>query len=109
MRAVTECPPASVPANVARLRDLEQVVSHVLSHGLVDADEGQLSGPNLVHLHTLADYVAALEITRRDLRAPCFASRWSTELAALHAGIEAIQRQNEALAALVALRNGGSQ
>ena len=45
------------------------------------------------------------EITRRDLRAPAFASRWSTELAELHAGLEAIQRQNEALA----LRNGGCQ
>lgn len=109
MRAVTECPPAAVPANVARLRDIEETIQHALKAGLVDSEEAQLSGPNLLHLHTLADYSAAIEITRRDLRAPAFASRWSTELAELHAGLDAIQRQNEALAALVALRNGGGQ
>jgi hypothetical protein len=75
-------------------------------HGLVDADERQLSGPNLLHLHTLADYQAALDITRQQNRAPVFASRWSQELAELNAKLDAVLDRQESLAGLVAMRNG---
>jgi hypothetical protein len=109
MRAVTECQPAAVPANVARLTDLVAVIRAALSGGLVSADEGALTDGNLLHLYTLADHLAALEITRRDLRAPAFVSRQTSDHAAVMATLAEIQNQNNALAAMVAMRNGGVQ
>jgi hypothetical protein len=106
MRAVTECPPAALPQATARLRDLSEVIRFAVANGLVDADERQLSGPNLLHLHTLADYQAALDITRQQNRAPVFASRWSQELAELNAKLDAVLDRQESLAGLVAMRNG---
>lgn len=57
---------------------------------------------------TLADHLAAMEITRRDLRAPAFVSRQTSEHAAVMEALAAVQRQNDALAAMMALRNGGA-
>lgn len=106
MRAVTECSPAAIPQAMARLHDTAAVIRFAVSNGFVDPNETQLSGPNLLHLHTLADYQAALEITRQTQRAPVFASRWSNELGEIRAKLEAILDRQESLAALVALRNG---
>lgn len=72
MRDLTECPPESIPSQLARLRDIEETANLVMSHGLVEEHERRLSGMQLAHPTTLMDFCAALDVTRQQHRAPCF-------------------------------------
>jgi hypothetical protein len=107
MRAVTECPPASVPAAVARLSDLDSIIRLAIETHLVDEGERSPSDHNPIHAHTLADFRLALSATRQYHRAPAFVSRWGDELAELRAEMGAMSAKIDLLASL--LSTGGVQ
>jgi len=90
MRSVTECSPGSISAQVARLIDLAEVIRFALAAELVDEGERCLSDAQLVHPGTLADYQAALAITRQQHRAPVFVSSAGSELAQINAKLDSI-------------------
>jgi hypothetical protein len=99
MSDITECPAPALPSQLARLNDLRHVIQTALEHGLVPIEETQLSGKQLIYAATLADFLACLEITRREHRAPAFVNQRDQDLARIWHGIELI-------AGMVALEKG---
>ena len=95
LQDITQCPPDTLPAHLARLEDWTAVVSHLLAHEWLETPEARLSGTQLCHPATLADWKAAAEITRRQHRAPVFANYQDGELGQ-------INRKLDMLAGLVA-------
>jgi hypothetical protein len=72
MADITECPPETIPAHMARLDDLRELIKHATTHELIPGNETLLSGKQLILAATVADFLACLEITRRQHRAPAF-------------------------------------
>jgi hypothetical protein len=70
MQDTTGCPPATIPAHLARLDDLIDLYRHHLQHTFAGTDEETSSGCQLLHPNTLADYLAAMLLTRQQHRAP---------------------------------------
>lgn len=90
MGDITECPVDTIPAHLARLDDLREIFRHVIRHDFAETPESRLSGVQLLHPVTLADYLAALEITRQTHRAPAFVNSRDTELAEIN--LDVVQR-----------------
>lgn len=90
MADVTECPPDTLPAHLARLDDLSERMEHDLRHDLKETRESLPSGAQLLHPSTVADYLAALKITRAQHRAPAFVNSRDCELAALNRKLDTI-------------------
>jgi len=88
MSDVSECPPDSIPAHLARLDDWREIVEHVLRHDYRETAESNRSGAALVNCFTLADYLAAAEITRRQHRAPAFVNDRDAMLEKIFRGID---------------------
>jgi hypothetical protein len=84
MADVSECPPDTIPAHLARLDGWREIVGHLIRHDYAGTPESRLSGAQLAHCFTLADYLAAADITRRQHRAPVFINSRDGELAALN-------------------------
>lgn len=95
MAAITECPPHTLPANIARLDDLRETIHHGINHGQIEALEGKVSGAQLMYPATVGDYLACLDICRKEHRSPAF-------MGATDAAIERIERKVDMLAGLVA-------
>jgi hypothetical protein len=55
-----------------------------MGNELVPACETQLSGKQLLYASTLADFLACLELTRKDHRAPAFVNQRDQDLAKIH-------------------------
>ncbi len=72
--AVSECQPAALPANLARLDDWRDTVEFHLRHSLAETAEATLSGQQLLYPATLADWLAVADLTRKQHRAPAFLS-----------------------------------
>jgi hypothetical protein len=72
MSDVTECPPDTVGAHLARINDLQEIFAHVIRTDFKETPESRLSGKQLAHPHTLADFLECLNVTRRQHRAPVF-------------------------------------
>jgi hypothetical protein len=110
MRDLTECPPDTIPAHLARLDDLRELIRFALSHNRVADAEGRLSGKQLLAPYTLADFLAALEITRQTFRAPAFVNSYDAGLARIEHKIDVLAglfAQSQALHAVLA--EGGAQ
>jgi len=90
MSDVSECPPDTFPAHLARLDDWRELVNFHLRHDLDETPESRLSGGQLVCPATLADWLAAAEITRRQHRAPAFVNNRDEMLEKIFAGIDQI-------------------
>jgi len=90
MRSVTECPPASISAHIARLCDLTDVIRFVIASELVDEAERVITDRQLLHPSSLADYQSALALTRTQHRAPVFVSSAGSELAQINAKLETL-------------------
>ena len=88
MADASECSPESIPAHLARLSDWRETTEHALRHELLAPGESVRSGSQLTHCCTLADWLAAAEITRRQHRAPAFLNSRDTELAKLNEKID---------------------
>lgn len=91
MQDATECEPVTVSAHVARLRDFESIMACLCRHPeLLPTGEELPSGYALTHPSTLADYQAAINITRARHRAPAFVNKWASEFQALHDRIDSL-------------------
>ena len=95
MDAVTECPPDTIPAHLARLVSAAELIRFAIRHELVPGADTMRSGKQLLYAATCADYVEALEITRRQHRAPAFVTDRDVQF-------EAINRKLDTLAGLFA-------
>jgi len=95
MTEVTECPPDTVPAHLAHLKTVGEVLRFAITHCLVPGPETLRSGKQLLYASTCADYVEALEITSRQHRAPAFITERDEQL-------ETINRKLDTLAGLFA-------
>src|SRR5581483_10955205 len=87
MAAVTECPPDTIPAHIARLDDLRELINHAIRYELIEAAEARPSGGQLQHPATVADYLACLHITRKTHRSPAFISANDAAIARIDDGI----------------------
>ena len=72
MADITQCQANTLPAHIARLEDLADIIEHHLRHELKHTPESSLSGRQLLYPTTLADFLACLEITRKEHRCPEF-------------------------------------
>lgn len=84
---VTECDPATLPAHLARLRDLLDMIEHHLRHDLGETSEAVRGFNPLAGAYTLADWREDLIHTRSSHRAPCFVNSRDTDLAEIKRGI----------------------
>lgn len=97
---VMTCPAPMLPAHLARLRDLREIMSlAVACDGLIPADERQRTDRQLIHPATVADWLAALEIQSRTHRAPAWVNTTGEAIAQ-------INRKLDTLAAMVCGRPG---
>lgn len=74
MADVTECPPDTIGAHVARIDDLCEIVTFELHHDLKESPEATLSAMPF-RPYTLADYLHCLNFTRKQHRAPAFVNQ----------------------------------
>jgi hypothetical protein len=88
MSDITECPSDTLPAHLARLDDFRDIVGHLVRHDLAETAESRLSGAQLAYPSTLADFLACLDITRRQHRAPVFVNQRDEELAGINRKID---------------------
>lgn len=93
MESVTECPPDTLPAHLARLAALVEIVRHSIEHETIPAAEARLSGKQLLYAATVADFLACLEITKATHRAPAVVTHRGSQL-------EEINRKLDLLAGL---------
>jgi len=70
MQDVTTCPPDALPAHIARLDMLRDLMRLVTYHELVPSSETHRSDKQLIFCSTVADFLACVEITRQQHRAP---------------------------------------
>jgi hypothetical protein len=70
MQCIGECNSAAIPANMARLRDIEEHIRFAIEHLLVPVHECGRSDKQLLYASTLADLLECLKITAKDHRAP---------------------------------------
>lgn len=81
MSDVTECPPDTIGAHVARVDDLRETIAHVIENELKETPESRFSGKQLASPYTLKDYLECLCITRREHRAPAFVNQRDEDIA----------------------------
>lgn len=83
MAAVTECPAVAMPHALARLDDIKATIQAAMRADFVPGAETLRSAEQLAYAHTLADFLACIDLTRRAHRAPVFLNSRDSELAAL--------------------------
>ena len=81
MADVSECDPLQLPAHLSRLDGLRELFCHFINLWFHDTREAALSGRQLQHPSTLADYLRCLELTRQRHRAPAFINDRDAQLA----------------------------
>jgi len=106
---ITECLTNTIPAHLARLDDLREIVRHHLLHDLRETAEALPSGAQLVYASTLADWLAVLEITRRDHRCPAFVNSRDLQLEKIFRGIDQIAGLISARPGLVEFLSEGGE
>ena len=72
MGDVTKCQPSGIAGHLARLESLCEICEHFMRHELAETGESLLSGRQLAYPSTVADFVACMELTRRNHRCPEF-------------------------------------
>lgn len=72
MADVTQCEPCALPGHLARLDMLCDLCGHFMRHDLAATGESLLSGRQLMYPATVADFVACMELTRKNHRCPEF-------------------------------------
>lgn len=88
MAGVTECPPVALPAHLARLDDLREIIDLTCLEYYGESGEGQRSEHQLQHPHTLADYSEAMRQTKANHRCPAWISDRDYQLEKIFRGID---------------------
>lgn len=108
---ITECAAVSLPAHLARLDGLRDIISHHLRHDLAGTDEASASGVQLRHPSTLADWLEVMRMTRKDFRAPAFINSRDEQLEKIWRGIDQLagilSRRSDLVQFLAAENQGG--
>lgn len=100
---VMTCPAPQLPAQLARLRDLREIMQLAVSASdLIPAGERERTDRQLAHPATVADWFAALEIQSRTHRAPAWVNTTGEAVAQ-------INRKLDTLAALLCGKPGALQ
>lgn len=81
MGDVTECPPNTISAHLARLDDLLEVIRWQVNHVYRETPESSTSEAQLQYPQTLTDFIACLEITKKQHRAPVWVNSRDKEIA----------------------------
>ena len=84
MNDITECPPGTIAAHLARLNDLREIIQFAVNHEFKDSPESRLSAAQLMYPETLVDFLGCLEITRKEHRAPAFLNSRDEDLAKIN-------------------------
>jgi len=90
MADLTECPPDTIPAHLARLDAISELIRFACNHEMVPGACTRLSGAQLIMPATLADYLACLEITRKTHRAPPFVNERDETLARMERKLDVL-------------------
>ena len=72
MGDINRCQPDTIPAHLARMESICELAEHFMRHDLAETPESRLSGRQLAYPVTLADFVACMELTRKNHRCPEF-------------------------------------
>lgn len=84
MSNITECAAEQIPAHLGRLGFLRELIHHATRNELIPGAETRLSGRQLLFAHTVADFAAALEITKQTHRAPAFLNQRDADIAEIN-------------------------
>lgn len=112
MSDVTECPPDTIPAHLARIDDLREVIGHAMRHGLVEPAENRPSGNALQYAYTLSDYCACLDITRKTHRGPSFLNSRDEQLSEINRKLDMLAglfNRSNVLAEILDESEGGAE
>ena len=113
MQDVTECPPVALSAHMDRINDLRELFEHVIRHQFAETAESALSGAQLLYPSTLADFLACLDITKREHRAPPFVNSRDAELEQINRKLDMlagfIMRDEDAQRFFSEFRKGGAE
>jgi hypothetical protein len=80
MGDVTDCPPETIGAHVARLQDLSAIIAYELHHDFKETPEA-IVGLTPHCPYTLAEFLHCLEFTRKQHRAPAFVNQRDADIA----------------------------
>ncbi len=80
MGDITECPPNTVSAHLARLDDLLEIIRWMVNHDYRDTAESSVSAAQMQYPETLCDFLACLEITKKQHRAPVWVNSRDKEI-----------------------------
>lgn len=81
MGDVTECPPNTISAHMARLNDLLEIMRWMVNHDYRETAESSVSEAQLQYPQTLSDFISCLEITKKQNRAPVWVNSRDKEIA----------------------------
>lgn len=90
MADITECPPDTIPAHLSRLELLTELIRFAAANDLVPDCEGRRSDKQLLFAHTLADFAACLDVTRKTHRAPAFINQRDADIEAIHRKLDTL-------------------
>ena len=83
MAAVTDCPPDTIGAHVARLDDLIEIIGLELRHDLKETPEATM-GQTPLKPYTVAEYLFCLTWTKQQHRAPAFMSQRDEDISQIN-------------------------
>lgn len=81
MSDVTECPPDTIGAHMARLDDLIEIFAYAIRDDFAHTPESRYSGKQIGTPHTMADFLECLSVTRKQHRAPAFVNQRDSDIA----------------------------
>jgi hypothetical protein len=81
MSDVTECPPDTIGAHLARLDDLIEIFAYLIREDFAHTPESRYSGKQIGTPYTMADFLECLSITRKQHRAPAFVNQRDADIA----------------------------
>jgi len=90
MRDVTECDALALPAHLARLDDLREIIGHAIRHDYSETPEAVATEMPIRAAYTLADYAACIQHTRQCHRAPSFVNSRDGELSEINRKLDTI-------------------
>lgn len=101
---ISQADAVQIPAHLARLKFVSELIRHAFTHGQVDGSEAVRSERQLCNPQTLADWQEVLTHTRQAHRSPAFLNNQESELAEIKNQLNTIAgllSQHPALAAIL--------
>lgn len=90
MGCVTECESVNVSAQMARLRDVEELIRFAINHDYIPANECGRSDKQLIYAATVGDVLECIIITKKTHRAPTCVSQRDEDLTRIERKLDLI-------------------